>query len=103
MNAKELLIVVFFIFMAIISACSDSENVQKSTPEAYIESQISDLMASMTLHEKVGQMIQGEIHSVSPEDVRTYGLGSVLNAGGSYPNRNKRAAPRDWLAIADAY
>jgi beta-glucosidase len=64
---------------------------------------VDELMASMSLTQKVAQMIQGEIKHVSPEDVRTYGIGSVLNGGGSFPNQNKNAALADWLALADAY
>ena len=48
-------------------------------------------------------MIQGEIRDVSPEDVRTYGLGSVLNGGGSFPQENKYATTEDWVRLSDAY
>ena len=57
----------------------------------------------MTIEQKVGQMIQGEIRDVTPEDVRVYGLGSVLNGGGSFPQENKYATVEDWVALADAY
>ena len=43
------------------------------------------ITAQMTMEQKVGQMIQGEIRDVTPEDVRVYGLGSVLNGGGRFP------------------
>ncbi|TNF06987.1 MAG: hypothetical protein EP317_05635 [Bacillota bacterium] len=46
---------------------------------------VEDLLSSMTIEEKVGQMIQGERSSVSPSDIREYNLGSVLNGGGSIP------------------
>ena len=51
-----------------------------------LEAEITELMARMSLEEKVGQVIQGEIRYTTPEDVRTYHLGSVLNGGGSHPN-----------------
>ena len=38
-----------------------------------------------------------------PRTCREYGLGSVLNGGGSCPGGNKRAGVDDWLALADAY
>ena len=41
----------------------------------------------MTMEQKVGQMIQGEIRDVTPEDVRVYGLGSVLNGEVRFPKR----------------
>lgn len=68
-----------------------------------IEHKIAGLIASMSVEEKVGQIIQAEIQYTTPEDVRHFHLGSVLNGGGSLPNRNKHATPGDWLAMADAY
>ena len=64
---------------------------------------VEALLATMTLEQKVAQMIQGEIKHVTPNDIRTYGLGSVLNGGGSFPNDNKNASLEEWVALADAY
>jgi beta-glucosidase len=72
-------------------------------PDAQLEARIRNIVAGMTLEQKVGQMTQGEIKTVTPDDVRRYYLGSVLNGGGSWPNGNKHATPADWLALADAY
>ncbi len=68
-----------------------------------IEEAITALMARMTVEEKVGQVIQGEIGNVTPADVREYHLGSVLNGGGSHPGGDKQASPADWIALADSY
>ncbi|WND03583.1 glycoside hydrolase family 3 N-terminal domain-containing protein [Temperatibacter marinus] len=67
------------------------------------EKKIKDLLDQMSVEEKVGQIIQAEIQHVTPEDVKAYHLGSVLNGGGSMPNRNKYATPKEWLDLADAY
>jgi beta-glucosidase len=42
------------------------------------EARITALMAGMSLEEKVGQMIQADIGSITPEDLRHYPLGSIL-------------------------
>lgn len=68
-----------------------------------MEARIDELLARMSLAQKVGQMIQAEIRSVSPEDVRTHHLGSVLNGGGGFPNHDKHAEVTDWIALADAF
>ncbi|MEM9555260.1 MAG: glycoside hydrolase family 3 N-terminal domain-containing protein [Acidobacteriota bacterium] len=68
-----------------------------------IEASIDTLIAGMSTAEKVGQITQAEIRHATPEDVREYHLGSVLNGGGSHPGGDRRAAPADWLALADAY
>ena len=68
-----------------------------------VEAEVCRLLASMSLPAKVGQMMQGEIANLSPDDTREYALGSVLNGGGSWPNGDKRASVRDWLGLADAH
>jgi len=67
-----------------------------------IEAKISSLLASMTLEQKVAQMIQPEIRDISIEDMRKYGFGSYLNGGGAFPNNDKHATPSDWVNLAEA-
>nr|BFE78683.1 hypothetical protein GCM10020093_012840 [Planobispora longispora] len=67
------------------------------------EWRIRKILAGMTLAEKVGQMTQPEIAAITPEEVKQYGIGSVLNGGGSWPGRDKHASPQAWLDLADAY
>lgn len=68
-----------------------------------IEQKIEELLARMSVEEKVGQLIQPEIRHLTPQDVKDYHIGSVLNGGGSVPNGNRYSKAADWLAIADAY
>nr|WP_262690636.1 exo 1,3/1,4-beta-D-glucan glucohydrolase [Kordiimonas aestuarii] len=68
-----------------------------------MEARIDDLIARMSVEEKVGQVIQPEIQYITPEEVKAYHIGSILNGGGSLPNRNKHATPAEWLAMADAF
>jgi beta-glucosidase len=60
----------------------------------------TEIVEAMTLAQKVGQMIQPEIAYVTPEEITEYGIGSVLNGGGSHPNGNRAATPEEWLAYA---
>jgi beta-glucosidase len=73
----------------------------KSAPG--VEEAVSRLLAKLTLEEKVGQIIQAEINSVTPEEVRLYHLGSVLNGGGGWPGAEKESTVADWVALADAF
>lgn len=41
---------------------------------------------TLTLDQKLGQMIQAEIKGITPEQVKNYHIGSILSGGGSYPN-----------------
>ncbi len=68
-----------------------------------LEKRITDLMAGMTVEDKVGQLVQGDIASVTPDDVRRYRLGSILAGGNSDPDGRYDASPAEWLALADAF
>ncbi len=57
----------------------------------------------MTLEEKVGQVIQPTSASVTPEDMRRYHFGAILNGGNSAPGNDEFAPPAKWLALADAF
>jgi len=50
-----------------------------------IEKQIDSLLPRLTLEQKVGQVIQADNASVTPEEVKKYRLGSVLSGGNSAP------------------
>lgn len=75
----------------------------RRAPDTELEKRVSVLLAEMTLEEKVGQIIQADISSVTPEDVRRFHLGSVLNGGNSGPGGDDRASPSQWLQLADAF
>ena len=67
------------------------------------ERRIADLLARMTLEEKIGQLVQADLCCVTPEDVRTYNLGSILVGGNSGPNGNDLSPAPDWLKAADEF
>ena len=65
-----------------------------------VDSAVASILASMTTAEKVGQMVQAEISGITPDEVRQWNLGSVLNGGGSWPN-GKNSSIADWVSLAD--
>ena len=69
--------------------------------DAQMEQKIADMLSTMTLEQKIAQMIQPEIRNITVEDMRKYGFGSYLNGGGSFPNNNKHATPEDWVDLAE--
>ncbi len=71
--------------------------------DSAIEARIDEIMAAMTTRHKVGQVIQADIGSIGPDDLRTYPLGSVLNGGNSAPGGDNRSPASDWLALADEF
>ncbi len=72
-------------------------------PDPQIEAAVKALINRMTLPEKVGQLIQADLGSVTPEQVRRFHLGSVLNSAETGPNNDSRAPLPAWLALADRF
>ncbi|WP_076069815.1 glycoside hydrolase family 3 protein [Sphingomonas montana] len=68
-----------------------------------VEARIDALLKRMSIADKVGQLIQVDIASITPADLRTYKLGSILNGGNAGPGGNDLAPPGDWLKLADAF
>jgi len=62
------------------------------------EARIADLLARMTLAEKIGQMTQVEKNSVTPKAVAKYFIGSVLSGGGGSPPKNTVAVWAEMVA-----
>ena len=53
--------------------------------QAPIPARVKDLLARMTLAEKIGQMTQVENRSIAPPEVTRCSIGSVLSGGGGNP------------------
>ncbi|MGW4650282.1 glycoside hydrolase family 3 protein [Kitasatospora sp. NPDC004289] len=67
-----------------------------------VERRVEDLLARMTLTEKIGQMTQAERNAVDgdPAKITALALGSLLSGGGSTPASNTPAA---WADMVDGY
>lgn len=64
---------------------------------------VEETLLSLSIEQRVAQLVQAELASVSPDDVREHGLGSVLNGGGVFPNGNKHATVAEWRELTHAY
>lgn len=71
--------------------------------DAALEERVQSLLSRMSIEDKVGQVIQADIGSVTPADVRKYRLGSVLAGGNSKPGGGKLAGGKAWLDLSDAF
>ena len=66
-----------------------------------VKIRVKDLMARMSLDDKLGQMIQAERLGITePTDVATYRLGSLLSGGSSQPTPN---TPETWADMYDGF
>lgn len=89
-------------FLVVLSACGLIA-CSEDRGQDVVDSRVADLLSQMSIEQKVAQMIQGEIAHVTPDDMKRFGLGSVLNGGGSFPDKNKYASLQDWVELADSY
>jgi len=111
------------IFVLLLSACQpvavteqspatvvpvvvDEAPVEQGTP-AYLDASLLaeeralDLLARMSLEEKIGQMTQVEKNSIRPDDVARYYIGSILSGGGGYPSGNNTT--EGWISMVDEF
>lgn len=112
---------VFFIlsFVLLLAACSPNARLAPTdTPTATpiptstlpapiytdpsqpVEARVEDLLARMTLDEKIGQMTQVEMGSIKPGDITAYYIGSILSGGDGNPAEN---TPQAWQAMVKGF
>ncbi|CAN7411439.1 glycoside hydrolase family 3 protein [Brevundimonas sp. LjRoot202] len=68
-----------------------------------MERRIAGIVAGMTLEQKVGQITQPDVRFITPDEVRQYYIGTVLNGGGAWPDMDKHATVAEWAAWSDAF
>ncbi|MGW5647426.1 glycoside hydrolase family 3 protein [Saccharopolyspora sp. NPDC003752] len=77
-----------------------------AAPPAYrdatrpVADRVDDLMARMSLQDKIGQLTQAERLAADPGTAAAAGIGSILSGGGSAPTPNTAEA---WADMYDAY
>ena len=85
------------ILLSIFISCQTSNNLS----ESQLNKKVDDLIAKMTLDEKVGQMTQIDQRFLDTiTDLSTYSIGSLLSGGGSHPSVNE---PQAWLDMYNKY
>lgn len=90
-------------FLGLLEAVNQQTNAEITHPEnGVLGLSPRAILSRLSTEQKVGQLIQAEISGVSLDDIRRYGIGSVLNGGGSYPNGRRSAAAEEWLKFAES-
>jgi beta-glucosidase len=77
-----------------------SDAVIYTDPAQPTEARVEDLLARMTLDEKIGQMTQVERNSIARGDIKKYIIGSILSGGGSSPDVNSLEG---WYAMVEGF
>src|SRR3546814_10125870 len=71
--------------------------------DAATEARIDALVKKMTIEQKVGQLIQADISTITPKDLETWPLGSILAGGNSGPKGNERSRAADWAKLVGEF
>lgn len=99
---------------ALLMACSSRETHTETQPKwpdlqspiVYTDEEqqfVADVLSRMSVEQKVGQILQAEIQTITPQEAKQYHIGSILNGGGSVPHRQDGATAKDWATFAQAF
>jgi beta-glucosidase len=75
----------------------------KTLTSTATEDAISATLKQMSLEQKVGQLVQGDISAITPADLARYPLGSILAGGNSGPYGDERASAAKWAQLVREY
>ncbi|MBP8606061.1 MAG: glycoside hydrolase family 3 C-terminal domain-containing protein [Phycisphaerae bacterium] len=94
---------VFLIAAGLLSlSCRTASEISADQSLSLWDQPARQLLAKMTLDEKIGQMTQADHEFIKdPADVEKYFLGSVLNGGSSDPAEGN--SPKAWADMYDRY
>ena len=81
----------------LIPVAADAVYKQAGAP---IADRVDDLLAQMTLAEKIGQMTLVEKNSIVDADITNLFIGGLLSGGGGYPENN---TPEGWADMVDGF
>jgi beta-glucosidase len=108
------MVVVIGAAIALLSACSDQPSAPSTSPttaattstsgpippyqqaDLPVSQRVEDLLARMTLSEKIGQMTLVQKNSIAGVDIARLGIGALLSGGGGSPVEN---TPESWAAM----
>ena len=97
---KKLFFVALFILNSSVYAIDWSR--ENFCPTGDVE-RVLKIMSTMTIEEKVGQVIMADLDFVKPSDLKKYPLGGILNGGNTSPNGKLRSTPQEWRALAQDF
>jgi beta-glucosidase len=104
----------FLLLIFLLSACASPASIASNPaadrqqlpttvvnpPTETVSRRVDELLAQMTLAEKIGQMTQVEKNSIKPGDITKYFIGSIISGGGGSPLPN---TAENWAAMVNAF
>ncbi|WP_408591044.1 glycoside hydrolase family 3 N-terminal domain-containing protein [Novosphingobium sp.] len=87
---------------AVAPTAATTSGTVPSLANPALERRITELLGRMSIAHKVAQLVEPDIGAITPDDMRRYRFGTILNGGNSGPGGNDKALAPAWLALADA-
>ncbi|HEX3053680.1 MAG TPA: glycoside hydrolase family 3 N-terminal domain-containing protein [Aggregatilineaceae bacterium] len=78
------------------SVAADNSTADYQNPSLPVNERVEDLLARMSLDEKIGQMTLVEKNSIRDGDLAKFYIGGLLSGGGGYPATN---TPEAWAEM----
>lgn len=86
---------------ATVPSAEPAQTAPEATAQDPADAEVADIVSRMSLERKIGQLIQPQINSFTPEDMERYRFGSYLNGGNGGPYGDEFAPASEWLRYAD--
>jgi len=93
-------IIQFFLMLPLLAALISCTKPASNNPIRITWNSLEDLVAQMTLEEKIGQMTQAEFVDLQIGDITEYALGSVLSGGNTPIPQN---TPQGWFNMVNGF
>jgi beta-glucosidase-like glycosyl hydrolase len=90
----------FVLLMFCLAVLARADHLKYKDPKKPVSVRVKDLLARMTLAEKIGQMTQIERENATTGVLSKYFIGSVLSGGGSVPS--PQASAEAWASMVNA-
>ena len=97
---KKLLILPF---LTLLSFASEPDWTRTNYCPAGDLAEVEKILNSMTIEEKVGQVIMADLDFVKPSDLKKYPLGGILNGGNTSPRGKLKSTPAEWKSLAQEF
>lgn len=92
------------LFVSVRALHAEPQPESKQKVFLTFDAQAKEVLAKMTLDEKIGQMIQPDQSALkTPDDIEKYFLGSLLSGGGSGPKDKADYTLQGWTDMVDGY
>ncbi len=86
MNKMAIFFVILVLtLLPVIGQAQQDTTAPYLNPDLPVEERVEDLLARMSLEEKIGQMTLVEVNSIQPEDITRLYLGGILSGGDGDP------------------